>query len=341
MFLLKFLNRFPQTATFWNRDRVALLILLGAGLCVYEIFHFWPGILGVGKQVAFNAAPIKMGVTDTAFWDQQAIYHGYDPINSASKDLQQPTCKGFFALWPSDCVDKYDDLFEKMKVLSAQMVAMNSNLTLFVTDLKMCNFPHQAIHVKQFDQIELLKESGFDRAFPIMDTWVKTRYTRISDILRLGLAYKYGMSYIDTDIAFLELRKERYERTYVGAALWSNAKNAIEVTNGAFCLPRFILKDMMAFQLNRIMKGGDKYFYTELGPSMFHNVIMNRHEVLLYSQNHPAEPSLDEIAKGIQQYGHKQLHLTGHVRKGNSQMSFGEIVNNIRKKAGLPQLTYK
>ena len=82
------------------------------------------------------------------------------------------------------------------------------------------------------------------------------------------------------------------------------------------------------------------YFYTELGPSMFHNVLMNRHEIVMYSHNNPAEASLDEIARGIHQYGHMHLHLTGHVRKGNNDLNFGEIVNTIRAKAGLPTLPY-
>jgi hypothetical protein len=58
----------------------------------------------------------------------------------------------------------------------------------------------------------------------------------------------------------------------------------------------------------------------------------------LYSQNHPADPSLDRVAKEIHSFGHKQLHLTGHVRKGSPQLTFGALVNTIRKKSGLPLL---
>ena len=338
--LLKFLNRFPQTNAFWNRDRVVAVFLLFFSLFMYEVLHFWPNVLGFGKPDMFNAAPVDMGIKDSKFWDDKAKYHGYDISNNAQGAPEPATCKDFFALWPSDCVDKYGDLHEKLKVLSSQMVAMNSSLTLFVPSTKGCEFEHAAVAVKLYDQTELLKEAGFEPAFAVMDTWVKTRYTRISDIIRLALAHKYGMSYLDTDITFLELRKELFERSYVGAAIWSNAKNAIEISNGAFCLPKHILRDMMSFQRSRILSGGDKYFYTELGPSMFHNVLMNRHKVRLYSQNNPAEPSLDEIARAIHQYGHKHLHLTGHVRKGNAELTFGEIVNTIRRKVGLPELVY-
>ena len=316
-----------------------LLILVFVALFIYEIFHFWPGVLGIGRPDAFDAIPIDMGLADTKFWDDKSIYHGYDLAKSTLTERHQPVCQGFFALWPtSDCADKYDDLNDKLRVISAQMVVMDSNLTLFVNDMNKCVFNYPRISVQWFDAAQLLKETGFEPTFDIMDTWVKTRYTRISDILRLGLAYKHGMAYMDTDVTYLELQRELYEKAYVGAALWSNAKNAIEITNGAFCLPKHILRDMMSFQRNRILKGGDKYFYTELGPSMFHNVLMNRHQILLYSQNHPAVPCLDEIARDIHAYGHKQLHLTGHVRKGNPDLNFGEIVNEIRRKAGLPLL---
>lgn len=60
----------------------------------------------------------------------------------------------------------------------------------------------------------------------------------------------------------------------------------------------------------------------------------------LYGQNNPTTSSLDEIAKGVVQYGHMHLHLTGHVQKGNPSLKFGEIVNIIRHKAGLPRLVY-
>ena len=85
------------------------------------------------------------------------------------------------------------------------MVQMNSTLTFFVTASKMCEFPYPRIHVSAFNATELLVASGFEEAFPVMATWKKTRYTRISDILRLCLARKHGKSYLDTDVHFLQL----------------------------------------------------------------------------------------------------------------------------------------
>jgi hypothetical protein len=65
---------------------------------------------------------------------------------------------------------------------------------------------------------------------------------------------------------------------------------------------------------------------------------MNRHAVALYSQNSPKEASIDRIARDIHYFGHRQVHLTGNVRKGNKGMTFCQIVAEIRKKSGLPQL---
>jgi hypothetical protein len=291
----------------------------------------------------FQASKIDVGLADSKFWDDNAIYHGYDPSTNILAGNHVPVCQGFFSLWPErDCVDDYDDLNEKMRVLSAQMEVMNANLTLFVNDLNKCVFTFPRISVQLLDMKQILRETGFEPAFEIMDTWTPHPhlFTRLSDILRLGLAFKHGMAYMDTDVSYLELKRELYEKAYVGAALWSNEKNAIEITNSAFCLPKKILQDMLAFQRTRILKGGKRLFYTELGPSMFHNVLMNRHNVYLYSQNHPGEGSLDEIARGIHLYGHKQIHLTGNIRN-NRDMRFGELVNTIRRKSGLPELVYQ
>ena len=333
--LLRTLNRYPASPTWCNRDRVILSGILTCWMTIYlartalETF--------VSTPAPFQARVTDLGLTSSQLWDMKDEYHGY-----AKSTLVQgrQECDGFFSMWPSDCVDKQDDLHEKLHVLSAQMVAMNTTLTLYVTGMAGCNFAYPGIEVKQFNATDLLVEMGFESTFKKMDTWVKTRYTRISDILRIGMAYKSGKAYTDTDVTYLELDKRIYQRSYVGAALWSNAKNAIEITNGAFCLPKSILLDMMAFQKSRILKGGDKYFYTELGPSMFHNVLMNRHDIVMYSQNAPAEPNLDAIAREVHKFGHKQLHLTGHVRKGNKNLLFGELVNTVRLKCGLSPLKY-
>jgi len=68
---------------------------------------------------------------------------------------------------------------------------------------------------------------------------------------------------------------------------------------------------------------------------------MNRHAVAMYSQNHPSEASIPMIARSILQFGHTQLHLTGHIRKGNNNLTFSELVNKIRHEASFPELVYQ
>jgi hypothetical protein len=224
------------------------------------------------------------------------------------------------------------------------MVVMNATLHFYTTDINGCTdfARYGGITVEWFNATDELVRNGFQESLPYIDTWDKAKFTRISDILRLCLAYRHQRSYLDTDVHFLQLQKSLYERPYVGAQMWSDSKNAIELTNAAFCLPRTVLKDMMSYQNRRILQHGDKhkFFYTELGPSMFHHVLMNRHSIPFYSQNHPADPSIQHIARDIINFGHKQLHLTGHVRKGNKGLSFDQLINTIRKETGLPQLHF-
>ena len=115
--MLKFLNKFPQTQQFWNRDRVTLLLLLFACLFLYEVFHFWPNIIGLHDPKVFQGHKISgISLHGTEFWDAHDKKHGYVRLNSNELDLQKRNhvCQGFFAIWPSDCVDKYDDLDMKV-----------------------------------------------------------------------------------------------------------------------------------------------------------------------------------------------------------------------------------
>ena len=238
---------------------------------------------------------------------------------------------------PSDCVDNKDDLVDKLSLLSEQVKLMNSYITVFVTGMNSCDFKLQNIKFQLYNATNILTEYGFETLITKMYSW-KNKYTRLSDIVRILLAHKYQMTYLDTDIHFLHLKKDLYQIPFVGAALWYDNKNAIEITNAIFCLPKNILEDMIQYQLNRVSKGNDNYFYTELGPSMFHHVLINRYSIPLYSHNSPIEPSIDKIAYDIQLFGHKHLHLCGHVRKGNHELKFSEIVNKIREKIGLPKI---
>jgi hypothetical protein len=264
-----------------TRTRVILGFLL-ATICIWLYYSFFNS-LNKEKTVNYRNV-LNMAVNGDEFWlagdqDQGFLTPPTDNgTNSFSADIHknQQTCRNFFVIWPGDCIKSYDYLDERMRTLSAQMTVMNSTLTFFTTDTKGCSWEKYAgVRVRLFNATEELLAHGFSEVLPIMDKWDKTKFTRPSDILRLCLAYRHQMSYLDTDVHFLQLQKVWYERTYVGAQLWSDKKNAIEITNAAFCLPRNILKDMMSFQKSAIMKKertGEKYFYTELGPSMFHHV---------------------------------------------------------------------
>lgn len=217
-------------------------LLLGflLGLISFYIFLqlYNVGVVYMNFPQPFNARPLKMPVDGTLFWDENDKHHGLLPSSSSSSSIK--TCENFFALWPSDCVDKNEELHEKLLLFSAQMLAMNTSLTLFTTGDKGClefnAIPH--ISITTFNSTQILQECGFVPAFAKMNTWNKSRFTRISDIMRICIAASRGMSYVDTDIHFLQLQRHLYEQAYVGAAMWSDAKNAIEITNAAFCLPK-------------------------------------------------------------------------------------------------------
>ena len=260
-------------------------------------FVLWiPLLLGQGNNLDFDEnnqhyrrSFVDMPLDGSEFWDVIAVRQGLTnqdresdgnvlliSSNSSISSSSSTHCHDFFAVWPGDCVDSFSYLNERLRALSAQMVVFNATLTIFTTDLTGCTAfsRYPKIRVEKFNATEELHRHGFSDAMPLINQWDKTKFTRISDILRLCLAYRHRMSYLDTDVHFLQLQRHLYEKPYVGAQLYSDNKNAIEITNAAFCLPRAILSDMMGYQRQRILQRGNKYkfFYTELGPSMFHHV---------------------------------------------------------------------
>jgi hypothetical protein len=170
------------------------------------------------------------------------------------------------------------------------MEMMEANLTVFVTQQVGFNFSYPYINFQWFSQADLLDEYGFGQKVRTkISNWPSGRYTRMTDIVRVMLAHKYRLSYIDLDMCFVSMNRDWYMRPYVGAAIWQNEKNAIEMTNAAFCFPRHVLEDITRHQHQRIAYGSDKYFYTELGPAMFMKVLANHHYILMLSQNSPVE----------------------------------------------------
>jgi hypothetical protein len=221
--------------------------------------------------------------------------------------------------WRTDnepCVDSFFEHDEYFALLSSQMISMNKTLTVYSSYAynPMCKFNYPNIIVEHFDAMNLLQIYNFTELIPIMSQWHYIGYERAADIFRILLAHKYKKTYIDSDVHFLDtIEINSYFHNFVGSAMWSEEKNAIEITNSAFCLSSNILEDMIYFIKNRIKKRNDNYFYTELGPSMFHKIILNKYPVLLYSQNHPAEYNIHTIISDIKKYKHNHLHLTGKI----------------------------
>jgi hypothetical protein len=135
---------------------------------------------------------------------------------------------------------------------------------------------------------------------------------------------------------FLDTNKQAYYVPFVGAAVWRDVENAIEITNSAFCLPKPALDRMMKFQQKRIEKGPAEYGYTELGPSMFHKILMNEFFVKLYSQNAPKQRQVSEMVQSINLYHHKFVHMTGAIRKGFP--GWVPLITSFRKQAKLGDL---
>eukprot|EP01041_Mallomonas_annulata_P008853 gene8853-18343_t len=261
-------------------------------------------------------------------------------------------CDGFMAVliqrmpWKKTfepCVDTFYEQDEYIALLSAQMVAMNSSLIIYTSydpDPR-CIFSYPNVKVEHFDRFELMESFGFSKLIPIMSSWSYIGYERASDIFRLLLAHKFQRTYIDTDIHLLHTNKDIYFQIFVGAAMWSDQKCSIEVTNSAFCLPRPILNGMISYLIQLITYKTDQnnYFYTEMGPSMFHKILLNTHAITLYSQNHPELHSINDITNSIQLYNHKMLHITGRIRTHWSPTSFTDIIHKIRKQINLTALS--
>ena len=147
---------------------------------------------------------------------------------------------------------------------------MNASVSIFVADSYMCNFEYPHVRIREYNLTDVLTELNFTAVLPIIRGWTLSNngaLTRVSDILRLALQFKYGMSYFDLDVHLLKPERSLYYTSYVGIAVYSQQKNSLELSNSAFCLPKYILNDLMDNQIHRIRFGKSTFFYTELGPS--------------------------------------------------------------------------
>ena len=140
-----------------------------------------------------------------------------------------------------------------MRLLSAQMVQMNSMLMYFVMASKMCEFPFPRIHVTAFNATELLVASLFEEAFPVMAT---SRVRRLATpILCLCLTRKYGKSYLDTDVHFLAVEQQPAVCAAVRGRGPVEQQQERPRDHQRRLLP---LADMLAFQLHRVLAAAGK-----------------------------------------------------------------------------------
>ena len=149
------------------------------------------------------------------------------------------------------------------------------------------------------------------------------------------------MSYTDLDIIFLNHLPDLYLGEYVPAAVWQDEGASLEITNSAFCLSKPVLEHMMTWSLARIKQTDRKWFYTELGPSMFGFVVLNHWKILIISQNHPLEGFMPAIIRQIKSYGHQQLHVTTSIRMRmhhKFKMDYMDIFESLRQQLGLVKL---
>ena len=247
------------------------------------------------------------------------------------------------------CADTFARMDESIRILSAQMVVMNTSLTIYTTykrSSKFCSFNYPNIILRQINATDLILSYNVINLKPMLNVlrnkWRLIEYARASDVLRLLLARKHQQSYIDPDIHLLENNADLYMEQYTGSCMWDNEDGCeMEVTNAAFCLSAPAVDDLISYMNTRILIGPDSYFYTELGPSMFHKVLFNRHQLILLSQNHPQHSTVQQIVQQVRQYGHKQLHLTSYIR-GNLRrnVSLEILTRDIRRGLGLPAHTH-
>lgn len=324
---------------------VLFVVVTGFAVCTL----FWPYVTFSKNKTdieyevfpPFSHPKITNNLTDDILWRQFARDQGMSFVEADLGPGEKYTCSGFFVLWPGSC--DVDDLMTEMESISAQMEVMETTVTFYTTAKaghggceRVADLPR--VEVIYVDKTALLKEYGFESAFPIMAQWPHSKFTRVSDILRLMLAHKYQQSYLDTDVHLLRLQRGVYMREYASAMVYQDSKNSVEIMNSAFCLSRPVLEDMISFVKHRIMDGAAQMFYTELGPAMFRNVLFNRHPVRMYSVN-VQSPSLDHIARDVIKYGHMQLHFGGHVQRGSAKLSMLQRANEVRSRVGLPCLS--
>jgi hypothetical protein len=298
------------------------------------------------------------------------VKHGQTPTPYAMRPYLPPaeiggavngtTCRDFFTVLPDGHLKKQGEQYksvkcekifgryqENLEILNERMARMGTKLYVYsdMEDVESrCNLS-QYTHIESvyFEPSELFQKHGLGgKVYSIVQEKWTNKYARLSDVFRVLLAKEHRHSYIDLDVVLISRRAEVFMQPYVGVSVTMDARNALEITNAAFCLPQEVLHRMTLFIKNRVLDGPSTYFYTEMGPSLFHKVIFNSNaSVSLYSLNDPQSPDLDRLVRETIAYNHLLWHLNGHVRKGNPFLSYSGLVEKIEAETQYRRKKYK
>jgi hypothetical protein len=227
------------------------------------------------------------------------------------------------------------------------MLSMNSTLFIFTTyspSQKHCRLDpsYHNIQLVYFDIFDILFEFSLQSIVPFFENIYYDDYAKISDVLRILFARKYGMVYIDLDIHFLNEDHALYQQEFVTMHIWNPTQCSLEITNAAFCLsPEHLLRVQTAM-VTQILAGNIFRYHTELGPTLFAKTLSNLPvPIFFYTLNHPETFHLPDMLSEIMRYRHHLLHLTSslrHLLQSSQTLTYEIYINQLREQLQLPAL---
>lgn len=237
--------------------------------------------------------------------------------------------KSYFTVIPKSNKDKTNYLeqwSEQLQVINRQMSKMKKMFYCFVSKNSILIDNLSNITFVFMDEKELLNKYFMKQETRVILSW--NNPVRLSDVLRIVLSLENpNYIYMDTDILFLKHNTSLESDYFVAFSIWKEDMNCLELSNSIFYLPNGILLRMINFIKLRL-PSNKPYFYTELGPSMFHKVAFNSGIPLkMYSQNNPWNHMIYSIKRDIEKNNHIFLHLTGAIRKKYN--NYFELVSKI------------
>jgi hypothetical protein len=299
------------------------------------------------------------GILLTALWAEGLASFRADTL---SKDAAAPpssyVCRDFFTVlaelqpWRTGgselCADTFVRMDYSFRAMSSQMEEMNSTLYIFTTyrPQRHCQVPYPHLQLVYFDPTDLMEEFHASHIIPIFENIYYDDYAKISDILRVLLARKYRLTYIDLDIHFLDTAHASAtygDVEFVAMHVWNENHCSLEITNAAFCFSPSRLVDLQRAMLAQIEAGNIYRYHTELGPTLFAKVLTNSATPLFfYTVNHPELFPLPQMTSEIRRYRHRFLHLTSSLRQllqeSQPSSSFESYVDQLRSLLSLPPL---